>query len=77
MSILFICVPSSSLGRDTVMQQVAASTLFRFTPQIGANMDVHGIRQDYSVSKSSQRRQLIGNELVFDHIESTTIQDSA
>ena len=39
-------------------------------------MDVHGIRQDYSVSKSSQRRQLIGNKLVFDWIESATIQDS-
>ena len=51
MSILFICVPSSSLGRDTAMQQVAASIRFSASHLKLVPMDVYGIRQDYSVSK--------------------------
>ena len=51
MSILFICVPSSSLGRDTVMPQVAASIFFRFTPQIGANGCTQHLPRLFSLQK--------------------------
>ena len=70
MSILFIRATSSSLGRDTAMLQVAASMLFHSTPQIGANgCSYTAFAKIIQSPKSSQRQQLIGNELVFDRIE--------